>query len=110
MLPFRHLHGHRHFARTGVTSHETYVSAEQPTPQAQARIPIPHAYARRPGDGEASPQQGPSRTLCLSGKSSSRFVLQHDSHRSTGREYAVHEVAFWFSRTREIRASPRWAL
>ena len=109
ILPFRLPHGTLSLRPNRGTSDETYVSAEQSTSKAQTRVPIPDAYSRRPGDGETSSNQRSSGTFCLSGKSSSRSVLPHGSHRSTNLEHAVHEVAFWYSRAREIRGCRRWA-
>ncbi len=109
MLPFRLPRGTLSLRPNRGTSHETYVSAEQSTSKAQTRVPIPDAYSRRPGDGETSSHQRSSGTFCLSGQSSSRSVLPHGSHRSTDLEHVVHEVAFWYSRAREIRGCRRWA-
>ena len=45
---------------------EAHLPAQRPTPQAQARFPRAHVDARRAGDPEAAPRQGPQAALRLS--------------------------------------------
>lgn len=54
----------------GHPHHEAYVSAEQPPPQAQARIPWSHAHPRRPSHPPASPCKGTHEALSLTATTS----------------------------------------
>jgi ribonuclease P protein component len=44
---------------------ETTVPAEQPAASQASRVPAPHVHARRPGDPEGPPGQGPGPALGL---------------------------------------------
>ena len=63
----------------GHPHHEAYVSAEQPPPQAQTRVPWPHAHPRRPCHSPASPCKGTLKALSLTATTS--FVPLRGSRR-----------------------------
>lgn len=47
--------------------HETYVSAQRPASQAQARVPHPHADPWRTRRRQEPPTQGPAPAHCVGG-------------------------------------------
>jgi len=50
-------------SRRSLSSREAHLPAQRPTPQAQARLPRPHVYARRAVDPQAPPREGPRAPL-----------------------------------------------
>ena len=99
---------------------EAHLSAQRPPPQAQARLPRADVDARRTGDSQAPPRQGPQAALRLSTPDYPRTVQRR--HRlSRSRDFdAVYRsgrsastrflVLYWFPRPRGRRvgrASPR---
>jgi hypothetical protein len=58
--------------RTGASSEQAYISAEQPSSPQEARLPAAHAHPGRPGDPVRTAPQGPFPHLGLTARSDRR--------------------------------------
>jgi ribonuclease P protein component len=67
--------------RTGASSEQAHISAEQPSSPQEARLPAAHAHPGRPGDPVRAAPQGPHPRLGLTAQVRPPFVMLPSRHR-----------------------------